>query len=46
MGEPTVVEAVREERFYIITHKETEGRVRARMEDILEARNPTLQPVA
>ena len=41
-----VVEAVREERFYILTHEETKGRVRARMEDILDARNPTLPPVA
>jgi len=40
------VEAVRAERFYILTHEETKGRVRARMEDILEARNPRLQPVA
>ena len=41
-----VVEAVREERFYILTHEETKGRVRLRMEDILDARNPTLPPVA
>jgi hypothetical protein len=41
-----VVVAIREERFYVVTHEETKGRVRARMEDILEARNPTLQPVA
>jgi NAD(P)-dependent dehydrogenase (short-subunit alcohol dehydrogenase family) len=41
-----VVKAVRDERFYIITHEETKGRVSARMEDILQARNPTLLPVA
>ncbi len=41
-----VVVAIREERFYVVTHEETKGRVRARMEDILEARNPTLQPMA
>ncbi len=41
-----VVEAIREERFYIITHDETRARVRARMEDIVEGRNPTLQPLA
>lgn len=41
-----VVEAIREERFYIITHEETRARVRARMEDIVEGRNPTLQPLA
>jgi CO dehydrogenase/acetyl-CoA synthase epsilon subunit len=40
-----VVEAIREERFYIITHEETKERVRTRMEDILEARNPTLLPM-
>jgi NAD(P)-dependent dehydrogenase (short-subunit alcohol dehydrogenase family) len=40
-----VVDAIREERFYILTHEETKARVRARMEDILASRNPTLQPV-
>ncbi len=40
-----VIEAIREERFYIITHEETKERVRTRMEDILEARNPTLLPM-
>lgn len=38
-----VFSAIRDERFYIITHPETKDRVRARMEDILEERNPTLQ---
>lgn len=37
-----VVEAIREDRFYILTHEETKSRVRTRMEDILEGRNPTL----
>ena len=37
-----VVEAIREDRFYILTHEETKARVRARVEDILEGRNPTL----
>jgi NAD(P)-dependent dehydrogenase (short-subunit alcohol dehydrogenase family) len=41
-----VVDAIREERFYILTHEETKARVRARMEDILASRNPTLQPMA
>ncbi len=41
-----VLEAIREERFYILTHEETKVRVRTRMGDILESRNPTLQPVA
>jgi len=40
-----VFSAVRDERFYIITHPETKDRVRARMEDILEERNPSLQAV-
>ncbi len=37
-----VMEAVRAETFYIITHPETRDRVRARMEDILEGRPPGL----
>ncbi len=41
-----VVDAIRNERFYIITHEETRARVRARMEDMVEGRNPTLQPLA
>ncbi|HEY5638883.1 MAG TPA: SDR family NAD(P)-dependent oxidoreductase [Dehalococcoidia bacterium] len=40
-----VLEAVRDERFYILTHEETKATVRARMEDILAGRNPTLQPI-
>lgn len=40
------VDAIREERFYIITHEETKGRVRARMQGILEGRNPALPPMA
>ena len=38
----TVVDAIKAERFYIITHEETKGRVRSRMQDILEDRTPTL----
>lgn len=41
-----VVGAIRDERFYIITHEETEGRVSARLNDIIAGRNPTLQPLA
>jgi hypothetical protein len=41
-----VLEAIRDERFYILTHEETKGRVRAKMEDILGGGNPTLQPFA
>lgn len=37
-----VVDAIREDRFYILTHEDTKARVRAKMEDILEGRNPTL----
>jgi NAD(P)-dependent dehydrogenase (short-subunit alcohol dehydrogenase family) len=35
-----VVAAVREERFYILTHAKIKGAIRARMEDILEDRPP------
>ena len=35
-----VVDAVKQERFYVLTHPEFAPRVRERMEDILEARNP------
>ncbi len=35
-----VVAAVREERFYILTHPRIKGAIRARMEDILEERAP------
>ena len=36
-----VFQAIRDEKFYILTHPEWKGAVRARMEDILEDRNPT-----
>ena len=35
-----VVDAVKHERFYVLTHPEFAPRVRERMEDILERRNP------
>jgi NAD(P)-dependent dehydrogenase (short-subunit alcohol dehydrogenase family) len=35
-----VVAAVKEERFYILTHPRIKGAIRARMEDILEERTP------
>ncbi len=41
-----VLDAIRDERFYVITHEETRETVRVRMEDILAGRNPTLQPMA
>jgi len=37
-----VVDAIRAERFYILTHPEWKGMIRTRMEDILEDRPPTL----
>ena len=35
-----VVAAVKEDRFYILTHPRIRGAIRARMEDILEERAP------
>jgi short-subunit dehydrogenase len=37
----TVFRAIREERFYILTHPEGKDRIRTRMEDILQERNPS-----
>ena len=37
-----VFNAIREEKFYIITHPEQKVRVKRRMDDILEEQNPTL----
>jgi NAD(P)-dependent dehydrogenase (short-subunit alcohol dehydrogenase family) len=34
------LEAVREERFYVVTHARIDGAIRARMEDILARRDP------
>ena len=36
-----VVESIKEERFYILTHPEWNDLIRGRMENILEGRNPT-----
>jgi NAD(P)-dependent dehydrogenase (short-subunit alcohol dehydrogenase family) len=36
-----VVDAIKRERFYVLTHPEFAPRVRERMDDILEGRNPT-----
>ncbi len=41
-----VVDAIRGERFYILTHEETKARVSARLDDMIAGRNPTLQPLA
>lgn len=42
-----VFEAIRDERFYILTHPDTgiKDRVRERMEDIIEQRDPTPPPM-
>jgi len=40
-----VFNAIRDEKFYILTHPEWKGAIRTRMENILEERNPT-QPVS
>jgi NAD(P)-dependent dehydrogenase (short-subunit alcohol dehydrogenase family) len=37
-----VLDAIREDRFYILTHEETKQRVRVKLEDILEGRNPRM----
>jgi NAD(P)-dependent dehydrogenase (short-subunit alcohol dehydrogenase family) len=37
-----VLEAIRNERFYVLTHPEWKGLIRARMNDILEERPPSL----
>ncbi len=39
-----VCEAIREERFYVLPHPEWKDRVRERMEDILNERNPSTEP--
>jgi hypothetical protein len=35
-----VVSAVKQNRFYILTHPAIKGAIRARMEDVLEERSP------
>lgn len=41
-----VFTAVREERFYILTHPEFNEAVKKRMEDILQGRNPATTPIS
>ena len=41
-----VVSAIREERFWILTHDNAEPRLRSRFDAILEGRNPPLDPSA
>lgn len=40
-----VLDAIRDEKFYILTHPEWKGRVQTRMNDILEERSPTYDPL-
>ncbi len=40
-----VFQAIRDERFYILTHPKMKGAIRVRAEDVLEQRNPTLGPL-
>ena len=39
-----VINAIREDRFYILPHPEWKEQVRVRMENILEERNPSVEP--
>jgi hypothetical protein len=41
-----VVDAIREDKFWVLTAPEFDPAVRARMESILERRNPTLPPTS
>ena len=38
-----LMEAIREQRFYVLTHPGITAGVRTRMEDIIEQRNPSPQ---
>ncbi len=40
-----VFSAIRDEKFYILTHPELNDVIGTRMQDILEGRSPTHQPV-
>ncbi len=39
-----VVDAIREERFYVLPHQEWKEQVRTRMEGIIDERNPSTEP--
>jgi NAD(P)-dependent dehydrogenase (short-subunit alcohol dehydrogenase family) len=41
-----VLNAIRDEKFYILTHPDMKEAIRTRMETILEERNPTFDPAA
>ena len=40
-----VFQAIRDEKFYILTHPELKEAIRVRMEDILQERHPTFIPI-
>ncbi len=40
-----VLDAIRDEKFYILTHPEGQEVIETRMQDILGGRNPTYQQV-
>ena len=40
-----VLQAIKDEKLYIITHADTKDQVRIRMEDMVEGRNPVFQPI-
>jgi NAD(P)-dependent dehydrogenase (short-subunit alcohol dehydrogenase family) len=40
-----VVDAIRAERLYVLTHPEWKGMIRQRMDDIMAERNPTVAPI-
>jgi len=40
-----VLNAIQQEKFYILTHPEWKDLIRSRMEDILNDKNPTYRPM-
>jgi hypothetical protein len=40
-----VLDAVRTNRFYILTHEDTPAMVETRLQDIIQGRNPTGAPI-
>ncbi len=42
----TVFNAIKEEKFYILTHPEFNEMVRRRMEDIIQGQNPSIKPLS
>ena len=39
-----MLDAIRNERFYVLTHPEWNDLIRTRMSEIVEERNPTFSP--